>query len=173
MKANLGQSINVADNKEFREFVLFGRDDITDVDLPHRTKLTELINKEYETQHAVLVKELAVPFDHNGLLCALVLIMLYINSHHWAVSRSLQIYGVILILHHIWGLVSISVLKISVTALPCCPIYLPSVLFPEATVERIWPGFFLTSWKRLAYLERLLILSRIIFIADFGCRWGC
>jgi hypothetical protein len=68
MKADLGQSINVADNKEFCEFALFGRDDVTDADLPHRTKLTELINNEYESRHAVLVKELAVHFQSRCIM---------------------------------------------------------------------------------------------------------
>ncbi|KAF7372508.1 Dimer-Tnp-hAT domain-containing protein [Mycena venus] len=40
------QSINVVDCEEFRDFVLFGRDE-TDKDLPHRTTLTDRIFKKY------------------------------------------------------------------------------------------------------------------------------
>jgi hypothetical protein len=51
------QAINVVENKEFREFALYGHKDISDADLPHRTKLVELIVKEYEKEHMKLVND--------------------------------------------------------------------------------------------------------------------
>lgn len=45
------QSVNVVDNPEFRNFVLYGRDDVSDPDLPHRTMLTQLIAAAYTKQH--------------------------------------------------------------------------------------------------------------------------
>jgi hypothetical protein len=49
------KAINVVENKEFREFILYGRDNVTERDLPHRTKLIELIFKAYEDEHRKLL----------------------------------------------------------------------------------------------------------------------
>ena len=40
------------DSPEFRQYALHGRDDVTvvDSDLPHRTKLTELISNTYDDE---------------------------------------------------------------------------------------------------------------------------
>lgn len=54
------QAINVVDNKEFRDFALYGRKNVCDGDLPHRTKLTELLFKTYETEHLKLVNDFKV-----------------------------------------------------------------------------------------------------------------
>jgi hypothetical protein len=45
------KAINVVESKEFREFMLYGRDNVTERDLPHRTKLIELIFNAYEEEH--------------------------------------------------------------------------------------------------------------------------
>ncbi|KAJ7288171.1 hypothetical protein C8J57DRAFT_1214380 [Mycena rebaudengoi] len=50
------QSINVVDYKEFRNFVLFGRDE-TEKDLPHRTAVMDRILKQHAEVHKALVEE--------------------------------------------------------------------------------------------------------------------
>lgn len=45
------QAINVVEHPDFRKFALYGRKELTERDLPHRTKLLELIFKEYEQEH--------------------------------------------------------------------------------------------------------------------------
>lgn len=45
------QSINIVECPEFREFVIYGHCNISEKDLPHRTKLTELIFAAYEQEH--------------------------------------------------------------------------------------------------------------------------
>ena len=54
------QVINVIEKKEFRDFALYGRDNISDCDLPHRTKLIELIFKTYEKEHRKLLDDFKV-----------------------------------------------------------------------------------------------------------------
>jgi hypothetical protein len=84
------QAINVVDCKEFRDFALYGRDDVRDSDLPHRTKLTELVFKTYETEHLKLKSDLDVCVlwitSHSLLTLA--------HRNHWDVSHSHRIVGV-------------------------------------------------------------------------------
>jgi hypothetical protein len=54
------QAINVVNNKAFRAFALYGRRNVTDEDLPHRTKLTELIFNTYEEEHRKLLDDFKV-----------------------------------------------------------------------------------------------------------------
>jgi hypothetical protein len=54
------KAINVIESKEFREFVLYGRDNVTERDLPHRTKLIELIFRAYEEEHRKLLDDFKV-----------------------------------------------------------------------------------------------------------------
>jgi hypothetical protein len=49
------QAINVVESAEFREFTLYGRENVTERDLPHRTKLIELIFTAYEEEHRKLL----------------------------------------------------------------------------------------------------------------------
>jgi hypothetical protein len=52
------QSLNVVDCPEFRAFALYGRKNVTDRDLPHRTSLTNFIYKQYLEDHRNLVDEI-------------------------------------------------------------------------------------------------------------------
>lgn len=54
------QSINVVDCPEFRDFVLFGRTDVSDTDLPHRTSLKGHMYEKYKAAHRALLEELKV-----------------------------------------------------------------------------------------------------------------
>jgi len=59
------KAINVVEKREFRDFVLYGRDDVTERDLPHRTKIIELIFKAYEEEHRKLLDGFKVSkLDH-------------------------------------------------------------------------------------------------------------
>ena len=51
------QAINVVDNPEFRDFVLYGHTKVTDRDLPHRTKLVELIFNSYDEERRKLADD--------------------------------------------------------------------------------------------------------------------
>lgn len=48
------------DCKEFREFALYGRENVSDRDLPHRTKLVSLIFETYEREHRDLKADFKV-----------------------------------------------------------------------------------------------------------------
>ncbi|KAG5637369.1 hypothetical protein H0H81_004794 [Sphagnurus paluster] len=45
------QSVNVVDVPEFCDFVLFGREDVTEAQLPHWSALTDLIAASYKKRH--------------------------------------------------------------------------------------------------------------------------
>ncbi|PPR08205.1 hypothetical protein CVT24_001392 [Panaeolus cyanescens] len=52
------QSLNVIECPEFRRWALYGREGVTDKDLPHRTAITNLIHKMYTKEHEELKLEL-------------------------------------------------------------------------------------------------------------------
>ncbi|KAJ3535357.1 hypothetical protein NM688_g6991 [Phlebia brevispora] len=52
------QSFNCVECPEFREMILYLSSDLGDEDLPHRTRLTELIMERFNTKKADLMKEL-------------------------------------------------------------------------------------------------------------------
>ena len=52
--------MNVVENPEFRKLILLLREDIEDKDIPHRTKLRQLILDQFRTYFASLKEELAV-----------------------------------------------------------------------------------------------------------------
>ena len=52
--------MNVVENPEFRKLILLLREDIEDKDIPHRTKLCQLILDQFRTYFASLKEELAV-----------------------------------------------------------------------------------------------------------------
>lgn len=54
------QSVNVVDCPEFRAFVLFGRTDVSEKDLPHRTSLTKKLFDKFDAAHLALIEELKV-----------------------------------------------------------------------------------------------------------------
>jgi hypothetical protein len=55
-----GQAINVIDNPDFRRFALYGRDEVSEHNLPHRTKLLDLVFQEYEREHRKQVTDFKV-----------------------------------------------------------------------------------------------------------------
>jgi hypothetical protein len=68
------KAINVVEKREFRDFILYGREDVTERDLPHRTKLIELIFKAYEEEHRKLldgfkVSKLGYCYAVTSLIC--------------------------------------------------------------------------------------------------------
>jgi hypothetical protein len=50
--------VNVVDCPEFRTFALYGRKNVADRDLPHRTSLTNFIYKQYLKNHHKLLDEI-------------------------------------------------------------------------------------------------------------------
>lgn len=52
------QSINVVDCPEFRKFSLYGRNNLRENDLPHRTALTKLIYETYREEYEELKNDL-------------------------------------------------------------------------------------------------------------------
>lgn len=50
----------MVDNPAFREWALYGRNNLTECDLPHRTKLIEMIFREYEQEHQKALSEFEV-----------------------------------------------------------------------------------------------------------------
>lgn len=56
------QSINVIDCAELRDLLLYLGTELEEKDLPHRTKLTELIRQRFRVEYENLIKELGVFF---------------------------------------------------------------------------------------------------------------
>ena len=54
------KAINVIESKEFQDFILYGRDNITECDLPHQTNLIGQIFKAYEEEHCKLLDNFKV-----------------------------------------------------------------------------------------------------------------
>jgi hypothetical protein len=52
--------INVVDNLVFHEWTLYGHNNLTERDSPHRTKLIEMIFREYEQEHQKVLGEFEV-----------------------------------------------------------------------------------------------------------------
>ncbi|KAL1738946.1 ribonuclease H-like domain-containing protein, partial [Schizophyllum fasciatum] len=52
------QSINVVDSPEFRDFVFYLKPDMDEADLPHRTRMTELIEERFEKEFNRLKDEI-------------------------------------------------------------------------------------------------------------------
>jgi len=50
----------VVENKEFRDFVLYGHEEIDDRDFPHRTKIIQTIFDTYAKEHANLIDDFKV-----------------------------------------------------------------------------------------------------------------
>ena len=71
------QDINVVEGKEFRDFVLYGRDNVTERDLPHRPKLIESIFKAYEEEHRNLLDDFKVR-EISHVVCSITYII-FIN----------------------------------------------------------------------------------------------
>jgi hypothetical protein len=74
------KAINGIESKEFREFILYGRDDVTERDLPHRTKLIELIFKLLRVCKHVQLSNLLFQCRREQVLC----------KHRLEVSHTLQ-----------------------------------------------------------------------------------
>ncbi|KDQ06613.1 hypothetical protein BOTBODRAFT_91089, partial [Botryobasidium botryosum FD-172 SS1] len=69
------QSINVVEGAEFRDLLLFISTELEDTDIPHRTKLTQLIFERYNLEYNAIVKDLALgaftldnAFNNNTML---------------------------------------------------------------------------------------------------------
>lgn len=59
------QAPNVADSPELRDLLLYiGAELLADADLPHRTKLTELIRKRFKMEYQKIIEELKVYFKY-------------------------------------------------------------------------------------------------------------
>ena len=54
------QFINIVESKELRELLLYLNADLSDDDIPHRQKLTEIIFESYKREWSKLVNELQV-----------------------------------------------------------------------------------------------------------------
>ena len=54
------QSINVVECPEFRDLILYASDHLQDIDIPHRTMLTELIKERCAVDFGAVVEELKV-----------------------------------------------------------------------------------------------------------------
>lgn len=52
--------MNAVECPEFRDLILYLNDEITDSDIPHRTKITEFIFELFSMQYRKLVEELQV-----------------------------------------------------------------------------------------------------------------
>lgn len=52
--------MNVADCTELRDLLLFLNADLRDQDIPHRTKLTRLIEERYKIEYAAMKHEIQV-----------------------------------------------------------------------------------------------------------------
>ena len=61
----------MVDNKEFRDFVLYGHEDIDNRDFPHRTKIVQMIFDTYAKEHANLIDDFKV-----SLLIEILMILL-------------------------------------------------------------------------------------------------
>ncbi len=72
---------------------MYGHDNITERDLPHRTKLVELIFKAYEDEHRKLLNGFKVS-EPGNYFANMSLNFLYIYSQLLAVSHSHLIAGV-------------------------------------------------------------------------------
>ena len=84
--------MSVVDSKEFRDFVLYGRENIEEGDLPHRTQLIQMIFNTYAKEHARLVNDfkvcLTVPFSFGDTLLPRCC------REHWGAFPSHRIVGV-------------------------------------------------------------------------------
>jgi hypothetical protein len=56
------QSINVVDCPELRELLLFIGTEIEDYDIPHRTKLSELITSRFKVEYNRMIEDINVRF---------------------------------------------------------------------------------------------------------------
>ena len=72
------QDINVVEGKEFHDFVLYGRDNVTERDLPHRPKLIESIFKVYEEEHRNLLDDFEVR-EISHVVCSITYNIIFIN----------------------------------------------------------------------------------------------
>jgi hypothetical protein len=65
----VSQAINVVDNPLFRDWALYGRNNLTEHDLPHRTKLLEMIFEEYENEHRKTLSDFQVSHFRTTFEC--------------------------------------------------------------------------------------------------------
>ena len=56
------QSINVVDCPELRDLLLFIGAELQEKDIPHRTKLAQLITERFQIEYKQILKELEVCF---------------------------------------------------------------------------------------------------------------
>lgn len=56
----LPQSIDVVDSRELRDLLLFIGAELQDRDIPHRTKLSEMITSRFKIEHSKMVEEISV-----------------------------------------------------------------------------------------------------------------
>jgi len=76
------QAINVVDNRLFRDWALYGRNNLTEHDLPHRTRLLEMIFEEYENEHRNTLSDFQVS---HFVLCSSTITCINLNLvSHWA-----------------------------------------------------------------------------------------
>jgi hypothetical protein len=54
------QSVNIVECPELRDLLLYLNEDLEDSDIPHRTKLTELIFKSFDREFKCLVDHIQV-----------------------------------------------------------------------------------------------------------------
>jgi hypothetical protein len=97
------QSIDVVDSPELRELLLYVSPHFDKVDIPHRTKLSELITADFKREYLAMLKDIEVRL-HDFLLSFLVL---RDNRTRLVGYRSQVIYGPAKILNHIWRLLPI------------------------------------------------------------------
>lgn len=60
----LSQSIDVIDSRELRDLLLFIGADLQDRDIPHRTKLSEMIMSRFKLEHSKMVEEISVSLEY-------------------------------------------------------------------------------------------------------------
>jgi hypothetical protein len=86
------------DNPLFRDWALFGRTNLSERDLPHQTKLLEMIFEKYENEHQKMLSDFQVSCFH-AMFKYSFMYLSYLRRLS-GVFHSLQIVGVTLILRH-------------------------------------------------------------------------
>lgn len=54
------QSISIVDNQEFRDLITYASDYVNDIDIPHRTQMTTLIQERFQIDYSEAIKHMKV-----------------------------------------------------------------------------------------------------------------
>ena len=136
------QSVDVVESPELRELLLFISPHLNEVDIPHRTKLSELITAGFKREYLAMLKDIEVSVHH-----------FFIISGHDSGNRTLlggyhsrATYGPVKTSNHIWPLL------LTIQPSPQSPAISlfvlnswPFVNSKEAIVESISARFFYKS----------------------------